>query len=58
MTDAEYINRLEKLIRWLARSYGDNEPVWHFQTFSGNELPDNIELADTWRRVVRGEDQK
>jgi len=47
------IERLKRLIRWLARTYGDNDPTFHYQTFSGNPLPENVELMETWTKVVR-----
>jgi len=47
------IARLERLILWLAKTYGDNNPHFHYQTFNGNPLPENVELMETWNQVVR-----
>jgi len=48
------IERLTTLARWLARSYGDNDPIFGFTAQSGNELAANVELATTWYDVIRG----
>ena len=63
-TMAEVVEEINKLanrcarygrqIRWLARTYGDNDPMFHFTDFYGHELTANIELATTWKEVVRG----
>jgi hypothetical protein len=37
----------------LAKAYGDNNPVWNYETLNGNELPENKELAETWYKIVR-----
>ena len=47
------VDECEALIRWLARAYGDNDPIFAFSDFYGNELPANIQLENTWRQVVR-----
>lgn len=46
--------RYGRLIRWLSRSYGDNDPIFPYNDLYGHELAANIELADTWIEVVRG----
>lgn len=47
------IARLERLILWLAKAYGDNNPQWNYQNLRGHDLSENRELAATWYRVVR-----
>lgn len=42
------------LIRFLSRTYGDNDPVFVFNNLYGHPLPGNVALARTWFRVVRG----
>ena len=42
------------LIRWLARTYGDNDPVIALSGIDGEPLAANISLMRTWQRVVRG----
>ena len=49
------IAKLRRLIIWLSRTYGDNDPNFHYHTFNGNELPENKELYQTWMAVVRGQ---
>jgi len=51
------IERYERLIRWLAKTYGDNDPTFHFVSIYGNELNENKELYETWMEVVRNESQ-
>ena len=51
---AHRVARYARLIRWLARSYGENDPLFHFSDFYGHPLPANVELAATWSEVVRG----
>lgn len=49
-----YALRLKKLILWLARAYDQNDPIWQYQDpRTGQELPENRELAETWFEVVR-----
>lgn len=48
------VERLVSLVRWLARSYGDNDPVFSFTAQGGSELTANVELARTWYDVIRG----
>jgi len=50
------VERLVTLVRWLARSYGDNDPVFSFTAQGGSELTGNVEHARTWYDVVRGGD--
>ena len=48
--------RYARLIRWLAMPWDANDP--HFpqeDPYSGAPLPGNVELAATWREVVRSE---
>jgi len=48
------VERLTTLVRWLARSYGENNPIFSFTAQSGTELAANVELATTWYDVIRG----
>lgn len=53
----QYVMDLEALIRWLARTYGDNDPIFPFEWTDpeGNvhAMPENVRMANTWREVVR-----
>ena len=47
----------EDLIRWLALTYGDNDPLFGFEDPTSTvDLEFNERLRRTWMRVVRGED--
>ena len=47
------IEELEDLILWLARAYGDNDPIFSYQDPYGAALPENVRLDAIWHRVVR-----
>lgn len=47
-----YVDRLHTLIRWFDLAYGDNVPVWLTHNLYGQELPENVELAETYRGVI------
>ena len=58
----ERIDQDEELIRWLARTYGDNDPIFPFEStvtdvMTGQTHTIVLEvaqrMADTWQRVVR-----
>lgn len=51
---AEELRRTRALVKFLARTYGDNDPVFYFNDLYGHELTQNKELAETWDQVVRG----
>jgi predicted hydrolase (HD superfamily) len=56
----EYVMDLEHLVRWFAKPFGDNEPIWPLEiTITDIEgkshtepLEDNRRLAATWRRCM------
>jgi hypothetical protein len=50
----QYIVDLEDLVRWLAITYGDNDPIWTFDDEYGNHFEHNVRLDATWHKVVRG----
>ena len=53
----DLLAQYEELIRWLARTYGDNDPIWPYvDPVTNQELLENRRLAATWARVVRGTD--
>jgi hypothetical protein len=43
----------ENLIRWLALTYGDNNPIWPLRDALGQRHEENYKMARTWYRVVR-----
>lgn len=46
--------RVEDLVRWLAAKWGPNNPQFpDLDPITGQALPGNVELRDTWYRVVR-----
>lgn len=47
-----YVDRLHTLIRWFDLAYGDNVPVWLTENIYGQPLPENVELAETYRGVI------
>lgn len=47
-----YVDRLHTLIRWFDLAYGDNVPVWLSENIYGQPLPENVELAETYRGVI------
>ena len=47
------VKSLMTLIRYLARTYGENDPIFVYHDLYGNSLPENVELARTWFWVVR-----
>jgi hypothetical protein len=47
-----YVLRLQSLVRWFDLTYGDNVPIWQTHTLDGQELPDNVELTETYRGVI------
>jgi hypothetical protein len=51
---AEELRQTRALVKFLARTYGENDPVFYFNDLYGHELTANQELSDTWQRVVRG----
>ena len=51
---AEELRQARALIKFLAKTYGDNDPVFYFNDLYGHELKANKELSNTWQRVVRG----
>ena len=52
----EVIARYARLIRWLAMPWDANDPYFPQEDpYSGAPLPGNVELAATWREVVRSE---
>lgn len=47
--------RLEDLIRWLAGKWGANNPAFPDRDpLTGQSLPGNVALSQTWYQVVRG----
>ena len=52
--DEVIVERVVRLARWLARPYGDNDPVFSFTSLKGADLTANVELARTWFDVIRG----
>lgn len=48
-TEGEY----RDLIRWLARTYGENDPIWPFDDDRFESLEVNRRLFRAWHRVVR-----
>ena len=48
------VERLTRVVRWLSKSYGENDPIFSFTAQSGTELAANVELATTWYDVIRG----
>ena len=51
----ERSERLERLIKWLALPWKDNDPEFSaYDHFSQQDLPENAELEATWFEVVRG----
>jgi hypothetical protein len=51
----ERIMRYERLIRWLALAWADNDPWFPpINGQTGEPLLENAELKDTWFEVVRG----
>jgi hypothetical protein len=51
---AEELRQTRALVKFLAKTYGDNDPIFYFNDLYGHELVENKELSDTWHRVVRG----
>lgn len=56
MTLAQLLVQLtdaEELVRYLARTYGDNDPIFALSDQMGRPLEANMRLAATWQRIVR-----
>lgn len=59
-TTEEYIDDLTELIRWLALTYGDNDPAFPIETGNTGHREtvrlsvSNNRMRRTWLRVVRG----
>lgn len=51
---AEELRQTRALVKFLAKTYGDNDPIFYFNDLYGHELTANQELSNTWQRVVRG----
>lgn len=52
----QYVIDLEDLVRFLALTYGDNDPILPFMNpRTGEPMPHNVRLAATWQYVVRGD---
>ncbi len=53
----EYVADLEELVRWLALTYGDNDPAFPIEVGDPSNLqlsPANARMRRCWLRVVRG----
>ena len=46
--------RCQALIHWLALPWQSNDPDFAAYDHYGHDLPENVELEETWFEVVRG----